>query len=258
MGSDGNDILRVVSYNIHRCVGVDGLKRPSRIAEVLKRLDFDVAGLQEVESGDTTRSPARQLAELAQLTGYHAVAGATVFNPAGDYGNGLLVRGAPLRIASHDLSVRDFEPRGALDVTQQTRAGPVRVVVTHLGLGIAERRLQLERLLDIVAEDSADSAIPTFLLGDFNEWFPWARGRRRLVERFGTIPLPKTFPTRFPLFALDHVWVRPRRLLLSLSAERTPLTRMASDHLPVLATIGLPHPRGRTFATALDPADSAA
>lgn len=242
------DILHVVSYNIHRCVGVDGLKQPSRIAEVLKGLDFDVAGLQEVESGDTTRSPSRQLAELARLTGSHAVAGATIFNPAGDYGNGLLVRGAPLRVVSHDLSVRDFEPRGALDVTVDTRAGPIRVVVTHMGLGIAERRIQIKRLLSIIGEDNA---LPTLLLGDFNEWFPWARGRRRLVERFGAIPLPKTFPTGFPVFALDHVWVRPRRLLLSLSTEKTPLTRQASDHLPVLATVRLPTPGEPALAVGL-------
>jgi endonuclease/exonuclease/phosphatase family metal-dependent hydrolase len=79
--------------------------------------------------------------------------------------------------------------------------------------------------------------LPTIVLGDFNEWFPWARGRRRLLERFSAIPLPKTFPTRFPLFALDHVWTCPGRSLESLSAVKTPLTRVASDHFPVLAIV---------------------
>jgi endonuclease/exonuclease/phosphatase family metal-dependent hydrolase len=237
MESERDRDLRVVSYNIHRCVGCDGQQRPRRIANVLERLDFDIAGLQEVESSGTATSPMHQLAELAHYTRSHAVAGATVFNPTGDYGNGLLVRGKALEIVRHDLSVRGSEPRGALDVTLQCRSGRGRVVVTHLGLGITERRAQIDRLLRIVARPSR---LPTLLLGDFNEWFPWARGRRRLIQRFGAIPLPRTFPTRHPVFALDHVWVCPRRLLVSLTVDANPLTRLASDHLPVLATVRLP------------------
>jgi endonuclease/exonuclease/phosphatase family metal-dependent hydrolase len=92
--------------------------------------------------------------------------------------------------------------------------------------------------------------LPTLVLGDFNEWFPWARGRRRLIERFGSIPLPRTFPTRLPMFALDHVWVCPPHRLLSLEAEKNALTRRASDHFPVLATMKLPDSDGRSLGTA--------
>jgi endonuclease/exonuclease/phosphatase family metal-dependent hydrolase len=237
MRAERDGVFRVVSYNIHRCVGADGACRPARIAQVLDGLAFDVAGLQEVESGDVASPPSSQLAELAHLTGSAPVPGATMFNPAGDYGNGLLVRGTSTRIVRHDLSVSGFEPRGALDVVQRTGSGLFRVIVTHLGLGIAERRIQVGKLLRILTDENP---LPTLLLGDFNEWFPWAAVRRRLVERFGTIPLPRTFPAGVPLFALDHVWVRPRRLLLSLSAERSTLTRVASDHLPVLARVRLP------------------
>jgi endonuclease/exonuclease/phosphatase family metal-dependent hydrolase len=226
--------LRVVSYNIHRAVGVDGLKRPERIAEVLEQLDFDIAGLQEVESSDGKGTKMHQLAELARRTHALPVAGATILDPVGDYGNGLLLRGNATRVVRHDLSIAGHEPRGALEVLVQSRAGVVRVIVTHLGLGIAERRAQIAALLAIVAEPSP---LPTVVLGDFNEWFPWARGRRRLVERFGPIPLPKTFPAPCALFALDHVWVCPHRLLGSLEAVNTPLTRIASDHLPVLARV---------------------
>lgn len=229
--------LRVVSYNIHRCVGMDGLKRPARIAQVLDDLDFDFAGLQEVESSDGAGTTMHQLAELAHSTGSLAIAGATMFDPVGDYGNGLLVRGTARKVLRHDLSVARREPRGALDVTVEARGRNARVIVTHLGLGISERRAQISELLRIV---SKPAQLPTIVLGDFNEWFPWARGRRRLVDRFGSIPLPRTFPTRCPLFALDHVWVCPRRLLGRLSVVKTPLTRIASDHLPVLATLRLP------------------
>lgn len=206
------------------------------MARVLEQLDFDIAGLQEVESSGAAAAPLDQLAELAQRVGARAVAGATIVDPEGDYGNGLLVRGRLLRVSRHDLSVGGREPRGALDVTVESRAGVGRVVVTHLGLGISERRAQIAQLLQIVAQPSP---VPTIVLGDFNEWFPWARGRRRLVERFGAIPLPKTFPTRCPVFALDHVWVCPSHMLRSLSVVKNPLTRAASDHLPVLATICL-------------------
>lgn len=238
MDSERARILRVVSYNIHRCVGLDGVCDPSRIAAVLKQLDFDIAGVQEVESGDETLPASPQLAELARLTGTYAVAGATILDPAGDYGNGLLLRQVPSKVVRHDLSVGSLEPRGALEVIQSTKSGPLRIITTHLGLAVTERRLQLAKLLQLVSRES----MPVLLLGDFNEWFPWARGRRQLVERFGRIPLPKTFPAHFPLFALDHVWVHPHRLLTSLSAESNPLTRVASDHLPVLAKVRLPSP----------------
>ena len=40
--------LRIATYNVHRCRGLDGRTRPERIAAVLRAIDADVVALQEV------------------------------------------------------------------------------------------------------------------------------------------------------------------------------------------------------------------
>src|SRR5262249_15595263 len=75
------------------------------------------------------------------------------------------------------------------------------------------------------------------VLGDINEWLPLGRPLRWLNGLLGHSPAERTFPSRWPLFALDRVWVRPRHALLACSAHRSPLAAFASDHLPVKAII---------------------
>ena len=77
------------------------------------------------------------------------------------------------------------------------------------------------------------------VLGDINEWLPLGRPLRWLNALFGRSPAERSFPSRWPLVALDRVWVRPRHALLALKAHRTPLAQLASDHLPVKALIAL-------------------
>ncbi len=230
---EASSTLSIGSYNIHRCVGRDRRKDPARVADLLRSVDFDICGLQEVESSGDASHVSHQLHYLAEQTQCRAIAGPTMTNLKGDYGNGLLLRGEPSKIEHHNLSVDGYEPRGALDVTVKAKGGQLRVIVTHLGLGFNERRVQVQRLLDIVGTETR----PTVVMGDFNEWLPWAVSRRRLVHRLGPIPMPRTFPSWRPLFAIDHIWVNPRHLLRSLSVVQHPLVRVASDHLPIIARV---------------------
>jgi endonuclease/exonuclease/phosphatase family metal-dependent hydrolase len=77
------------------------------------------------------------------------------------------------------------------------------------------------------------------LLGDLNEWFLWGRPLRWLRRHFGRTPAPATFPARWPLFALDRIWVEPVRLLERIEVHRNGFAREASDHLPLRATLAL-------------------
>ena len=77
------------------------------------------------------------------------------------------------------------------------------------------------------------------LAGDLNEWFLWGRPLRRLHRIFSDTPHRRSWPARWPLFALDRIWVNPRRCLHRLSVHETPLSRVASDHLPLVADIRL-------------------
>jgi endonuclease/exonuclease/phosphatase family metal-dependent hydrolase len=223
--------LRMVSYNIHLAIGRDGRYMPQRIGEVLLETDADVIALQEVQLGG---SGFDMLAYLAEVTGYHAVAGQTLAHPEhGAYGNALLTRGMVRAVRRIDLSVPRREPRGALDVEVDC-GQPLRVIATHLGLMPSERRRQIKRLLRAFEDDES---MTTVLLGDLNEWFLWGRPLRWLHAYFKETPAPSTFPSGKPVFALDRVWVRPRRLLQAVYTHRTPLARVASDHLPLVGLI---------------------
>jgi endonuclease/exonuclease/phosphatase family metal-dependent hydrolase len=227
-------LLSVASYNIHRCVGVDGRCDPLRIAQVIRELDADIVGLQEVHSRVTDDEQAHQLDFLADATGLHAIPGHTLYHHDGHYGNALLTNAPILVVRPFDLSVPGREPRGGIDAKINIAGENLRVIVTHLGLWPAERRLQVKRLLPILAEEPTRLIV---MLGDINEWQPRARSLRWLQTYFGDAPAPRTFPTRLPLFALDRIWAKPREALLRVHVSTSPLARLASDHLPVTATI---------------------
>ena len=109
------------------------------------------------------------------------------------------------------------------------------MIVTHLGLFAAERRYQMRRLLEIIRGNPIQERI--VVLGDMNEWLPLSRPLRWLNGILGRSVAERTFPSRWPLFALDRVWVRPRHALLALKAHRSSLAMAASDHLPVKAIV---------------------
>ena len=223
--------LRLVSYNVHRAIGRDRRCMPERILGVLREIDADVVALQEVEARD---EGADMLEWLARETGCHAVAGTTLIRHDGHYGNGLLSRCPIAATTLCDLSWRGREPRGAIAVDLAVSGGPLRVVATHLGLRPAERREQVQRLLKLFNDTPRDRAV---LVGDLNEWFLWGRPLRRLHRYFKATPALRTFPSTAPVFALDRVWTHPRAMLRRLAVHRSPLARVASDHLPLVATL---------------------
>jgi len=224
--------LRVATWNIHMGRGSDGRRDLERVARVIRGLDLDCIGLQEVDN--RREAEADDLSRLAVATGMQAVAGPTMARPGGDYGNALLSRWTVTRIARHDLSVAGREPRGVLHAAVDWRGSSVEVAVTHLGLRPFERRRQVERLLALLP---AERRRPLLLLGDFNEWLLWGRPLRWLHRRFGRAPAPATFPARWPLIRLDRILAAGPLRLLRVRAVGTKLTRAASDHLPVVADI---------------------
>ena len=227
-------LVSVLSYNIHECVGSDRRRDPSRIAEIIKESGAQIVGLQEVHSDSSGDEQLHQMNYLAASTGLQAVSGPAVERRNGHYGNVLLTSCKVLKVHKLDLSYLAREPRGAIDADLDIGGETVRVIVTHLGLRPAERRFQVRRLLTALAEQRTRIVI---LLSDFNEWLPTGRSLRWIHTHLGKTALVRTFPSRFPLFALDRIWVSPPAALTELCCVRTPLSRVASDHLPLRATI---------------------
>ena len=195
---------------------------------MIEELGCDTVGLQEVDY---------RLDYIAQKLGMQAIPGLTLARHDGPFGNALLTRRKVLDVRRVGFTYSRREPRNALDVDLEVNGETVRVIVTHLGLWPAERRYQVKKILELVrATPSYERVI---VLGDINEWLPLGRPLRWMNALFGRCPAERSFPSRWPVVALDRVWVRPRHALLALKAHRTPLAALASDHLPVKAIIAL-------------------
>lgn len=229
--------LRLASWNLHRCIGSDGVKSVQRCAEVLREIDADVVALQEVES--RPRHELDALALLAHETGCHAIAGTTMKLGDNNYGNALLTRLPYTEVRRHNLSVAGREPRGALDVGFRIQDYRLQLVATHLGLRPAERRQQVQRLLPVFDTAAYDIVV---LAGDFNEWWLWGRPLRQLHRLFPDTPHRLTWPASLPLFALDRIWVSPGPVMQRLTTHRSILAKQASDHLPLVADLHWPAP----------------
>ncbi|MFP4599465.1 MAG: endonuclease/exonuclease/phosphatase family protein [Persicimonas sp.] len=231
------DELRVVTYNIHSCIGTDGQRDPERVGRVLCGLEPDIVALQEVNTALNQRVELGQLAVLARMTGLEPVVGPVIEREYGFYGNAILSRFPAAHVRRLDLSVEGFEPRGALDVDLDVGGERVRVVATHLGLATSERRTQIGRLLSTLYRNPRGHA--AIVLGDFNEWFGWSRNLRRLNSYLGWQPRRATYPSQCPVLALDRIWVAPKLLLRDAGVDNGELARVASDHLPLWADMRL-------------------
>ncbi|HTE14975.1 MAG TPA: endonuclease/exonuclease/phosphatase family protein [Burkholderiales bacterium] len=227
----------MASYNIHLGIGTDGHFEPERIAAVINELQADVVALQEVGLGAPGFNMLQYLRDACRM---NAVAGPTLVTKHGDYGNAILTRFHATAERRLNISVPRCEPRGALDIELDCDGRHLRIIATHLGLRPAERRKQIQQLLDHVRDTSV---LPLVLIGDLNEWFLWGRPVRWLHRHFEPTPSPATFPSRYPLFALDRVWVKPFSKLQHVVVHASRLSRVASDHLPLKAVLNLPSTR---------------
>jgi len=135
--------------------------------------------------------------------------------------------------------VKGREPRGAVDVVLDCGGVALRVLVTHFGLGLRERRRQSAQLAAIIADESR---LPTLLLGDVNDWMIGSPTLAPLLKEGDSADAPRSFPSLLPLFALDRIvtWHVGGAAHLRLRAHRSKAARWASDHLPVVAEIALP------------------
>jgi endonuclease/exonuclease/phosphatase family metal-dependent hydrolase len=232
--------MRIVSYNVHACVGMDRRFALDRTAAVIRSLDADVVLLQEVGDHVGRATTVDQARALAEACGMDYVVGYTLPTGPWGYGNVVMTRGTIGRVTRFDLSVAGREPRGGLRVEVKSNGTSVTVFAVHLGLDRTERGRQVEKLL---AGPLHEVDGPLVLGGDFNDWPPGFTRlalQRVLVDAaVRRVNLRGTFPSRFPLFRLDRLYSRNGLTVAGYDVVRSALARIASDHLPILADYSL-------------------
>jgi endonuclease/exonuclease/phosphatase family metal-dependent hydrolase len=234
--------LVVATYNVHACVGTDRRYDPARVAAVLRELGADIVSLQEVGTRRPGANLSDQAAFLAQATGLQIVSGPDRSYRHSRFGNAVLTRLPVLAVRYIDLSVTGCEPRGALDVDLDVGARiaggqALRVVATHFGLRGGERRAQTLRLLGAIADIAPTDGSAILMMGDLNEWRGRRGGIRALDRELGRAPAPRTFPSWCPILPLDRIYAAPPALVRDVAVHRSPLARLASDHLPLRARL---------------------
>ncbi len=241
--------LRVVTYNIHRCIGIDRRFRLERIVEILAHYAPDVALLQEVDQG-APRSRELDLAEaLAEALGLPRIAfGLNVDLKRGRYGNAILSRFPIVAARNIDLTMHDsWIRRGCQHATLDLPDGRrLEVFNLHLGLSARERTRQVAELSRAAEFRQALNGHPTLVGGDFNDWrslllptFTERLGFRCATERTrGRRKVIPTYPSFSPQGGLDRIYYRGVTLH-SVQTSRLRLARLASDHLPVIADFSL-------------------
>jgi endonuclease/exonuclease/phosphatase family metal-dependent hydrolase len=209
------------------------------VARVLAELNCDVLGLQEVDDRCPPQDGLLQFRYFQEMTGMIAIDGPAIHDHRGCYGNVLLTRLAVRQARRLDLSHRAREPRGAIDAVLQGPAGPIRVLVTHLGLHPRERGEQIRTLIEALkGGDGFPRDLPTLLLGDMNEWLPTGPRIRELKARFAAGFHRCSWPSLRPVLPLDRIYADPAPRRAALRIHASPLARRASDHLPVKLTLG--------------------
>jgi endonuclease/exonuclease/phosphatase family metal-dependent hydrolase len=242
----GGGRLRLMTYNTHGCSGMDGRVSPRRIGRVIREQMPDIVALQELDLGRRRSRAEDQAAIIAREVGMHAVFCPTVTRGSEHYGHALLSHW-PIEIVKRARLPGDphgwwDEPRAAIWARVQMGSETLNIVTTHLGLGVRERELQMRALLGPEWIGGVIDREPVILCGDFN-FFPGsvpyrlATAQLRDIQMGGDHSPVNTFSSLQPILRIDHMFVSAHFERDAVVAVRNDLTRVASDHLPLLADI---------------------
>ncbi|MBX3741568.1 MAG: endonuclease/exonuclease/phosphatase family protein [Akkermansiaceae bacterium] len=251
----GKTILRVMTYNIHSCVGIDGKLRPERVARVINRFHPDIIALQEVDA-HRLRSAEHDQADLiarhlefrhvfhSMLEEEKEKYGIAVFSPLPfePVKTGLLTKAEPSRLR---------EARGAIWVKlgREETGRDVHFINTHFGLGRDERNRQAAALMGDGWLGSIPDDEPVILCGDFNSTrrsVAWKRISERYQDAQLSLPQHRprpTFPSMRPLARLDHVFISRHFKVRSITIPHGHTAVVASDHLPLCVELEMEVPQ---------------
>lgn len=236
--------LRVMTYNVHSCIGMDGKLSPERIARVIARFEPDIVALQELDMGRKRTDGVDQAHVIAETLEMMVHFHPSINVEEEKYGDALLSKFPMKLIAAKELPRLPLwpglEPRGAIWADIERNGTTYHVVNTHLSLHPWERRLQTEALIGSEWLGSPECTGQRILCGDFN-----ATPRSSVCKKISTVlrdcqieksdHRPRgTWFGRFPVSRLDHVFANDALEPIHVDVPSTHLTRVASDHLPLI------------------------
>lgn len=248
--------LRVMTYNVHSCIGKDSEVSTFRIAQVISDFCPDIVALQELDAGKARTNHSHQAQEISEHLNmdFH-------FHPSIEiedekYGNAILSR-LPIRLVQAGglpAPHHKFEKRGAMWASVYFNGLEVQVINTHLGLNSRERLAQAETLLGQEWAAHSSCRPPVIICGDLNA-MPFTRTYKRFGKAFldaqlsnGSRPKP-TYPSLFPLARIDHIFTSSGLIIEKVHVPSTGVARVASDHLPVIVDISFPGTVSSLFET---------
>jgi endonuclease/exonuclease/phosphatase family metal-dependent hydrolase len=238
--------VRIITYNVHSCVGTDAQLSVRRVAQVIARAEADVVCLQEIDVGRRRTRGIDQARELAA-----ALSMEVHFHPAirlaeEAYGDAILSR-HPLELRQAAAlptvpSVIPIERRGALWAAVRIDGVEWQVINTHFGLGRTERRVQARSLASEAWAGAVPRDRPLVVCGDFNSR-PASRTISILGERLRDAQVASaagheaTFATYLPVLCLDYVFVGQGVRIHRTEVIKSAAARVASDHYPLVADL---------------------
>ena len=214
--------VRVMSYNVHNCVGDDGIKSYQRCADIIRDAQPDVVAIQEVDSM-TTRNECYVLGEMAKRAGYHAYYGKTIPYRGGGYGIGVLTKEEALSVKFHPLPCRK-EPRGLLLVEMKHYY----LIATHLSLVKEDQHTSVKIIRDIV--EKLDK--PVFIAGDMNA--KPASQTMKAFKKYSKVLNDEnkfTFSAKKPRGCIDYIL--GANGAFKRVSDYVLYESLASDHLPL-------------------------
>lgn len=225
-------MLRIASYNIQKGMGHDFRRKPRRTLAVLREMRADVVILQEADRRFGPRLSALPEEQIERLTPYTPADLRVRPGSIGWHGNAVLVRTGLNVVKTKRLALPHFEPRGAVMAVVELDGGPLIVVGAHLALATRHRVGQAEAL----AEFAERADMPLVMGGDLNEWARQGGGLGPLQSALEEHVPGATFPAFKPIAPLDRFY-SCGGVRLSTGVHDTPMARVASDHLPILADV---------------------
>jgi endonuclease/exonuclease/phosphatase family metal-dependent hydrolase len=234
--------LKILTYNVHSCIGTDRRIDPQRIADVIGQSGADIIALQELDVGRRRTGGVDQAHVIANLLNMQAHFHPALHVEEEQYGDAILTA-FPTRLMKAGPLPSVGETRGAIWVQVDIADRRLNVMNTHLGLRNRDRVRQVETLLSpewIAAAEFQD--VPSVICGDLNAIsaspaYKMLAARFRDAQRVIEGRPRATFPSRFPMLRIDHVFVSKEIEVSSAAVVANPLTRSASDHLPLVVSI---------------------